>query len=220
MYMNPYTVSGIPDVIVMKTDEHTGKFLVYWFSIKGEMVYVAFRIPCGFQPCNVAELMGIKPVPTPTPAPTPAPPAPTPTPAPPTPTPHPTKDPTAGTDVGKNDDPGPGPDTNTGVGSQLSSEDSGTHTGPGYDSYDDYRHDMEELETVNEEQRVGGDPNTPTVTPAPGTTLYDQSDVGVGYGNIDTPTGVQQPVHILVDSNGQAQPISENPAGQWGGPPD
>ena len=119
MYMNPYTVDGVPDVIVMKTLNHSGTFLVYIFKIKGvtttegsggagttKTIAVAYRIDCGFQPVNVEKVMNIKPSPKPTPKPTPTPvptvkptptpkPAPTPTPKPaPTPTPKPQPTPT------------------------------------------------------------------------------------------------------------------------------
>lgn len=124
MYMNPFTVNRIPDVIVMETDEHEGNFLVYTFMIKDtKKVEVAYRLECGFQPCNVAEIMkitpkkrsgggggstpiagggklntiaggGPKPGPKPTPTPKPKPtPKPTPTPTPPPPTPTPTPPP-------------------------------------------------------------------------------------------------------------------------------
>lgn len=94
MYMNPYTVDGTPDVIVLATPDHTGKFLTYYFTIKGTgKVKVSYRVECGYQPTNVEEIMGITPQtkpsnpgntpgkgdnPTPTPTPTPKP---TPTPS-------------------------------------------------------------------------------------------------------------------------------------------
>ena len=95
MYMNPYTVDGVPDVIVMETTDHEGLFLVYTFTIKEQKFEVAYRIECGYQPTNVEEVMGITPQEAPTPTtPVPATPAPVtpvdPTPAPvvtPTPTP-------------------------------------------------------------------------------------------------------------------------------------
>lgn len=118
MYMNPYTEDSVPDVIVLKTGDQTGHELVFTFNIKGNQVEVAYRIECGYQPTNVAEVMGITPQeiapeaskpsgggttpsssttpnkPTtpdsPTPDnPTPTPDNPTPTPEPPTPTPEP-----------------------------------------------------------------------------------------------------------------------------------
>ncbi len=65
MYMNPFTVDGVPDVIVMETPDHDGWFLVYTFVIKGTPVDVAYRIDCGFQPTNVEEVMHITPKPQP-----------------------------------------------------------------------------------------------------------------------------------------------------------
>ena len=98
MYMNPFTVDGIPDIVVFKTNDHNGLFLVYTFEIKGEKVEVAYRIDCGYQPTNVEKIMKITPQPKPTPKPTPKPdPEPTPTPKPdpePTPTPKPDPEPT------------------------------------------------------------------------------------------------------------------------------
>ena len=62
MYMNPFTRDHVPDVIVMETDEHEGTFLVYTFVIKEtKKIEVAYRIECGFQPTNVAEVMKITP---------------------------------------------------------------------------------------------------------------------------------------------------------------
>lgn len=62
MYMNPYTIDGYPDVIVLKTPNHKGKFLVYEYTIKGTgVVKVAYRIDCGFQPTDVQKVMNITP---------------------------------------------------------------------------------------------------------------------------------------------------------------
>ena len=89
MYMNPYTVSGVPDVIVMKTGDHGGKYLVTSYTIKGassgtadagdgavvngeRKFETAYRIDCGYQPTNVAEVMKITPQPKPQPTPTPS----------------------------------------------------------------------------------------------------------------------------------------------------
>ena len=94
MYMNPFTVDGVPDLIVMETRDHEGWFLVYTFVIKGQKFEVAYRIDCGYQPTNVEEVMDIKPQPEPErPAPTPTTPVPT-TPAPTTPAPTTTVPPT------------------------------------------------------------------------------------------------------------------------------
>lgn len=63
MYMNPFVsnANGSPDVIVMKTKDHKGKFLVYTWKIKGNKVSVAFRTECGGQPTDVGEKMDITP---------------------------------------------------------------------------------------------------------------------------------------------------------------
>lgn len=242
MYMNGYTVDGVPDVIVMKTLDHDGWFLTYVFVIKDQKFEVSYRIDCGYQPTNVEKVMGIKPQskPTPTPTPTPGPgpgpdptptptppgpdPTPTPTPTPPpdpTPTPTPTdpiKDPTQGTDVGGNDDPGPGPDTNTGVGSDTSAADQPTNSD--HMDHEEYHDIMDNLADINENQQVGGDPNTPSVQPDPGAHVDNNGDQGTGNGGIDVPTPVSEPVHIESPS-GEQTSISDDPPGeQWDGPPD
>lgn len=62
MYMNPYTTDGTPDVIVVETPDHEGHFLIYVLKIKGTGIFeVAFRIDCGYQPCNVEKVMQITP---------------------------------------------------------------------------------------------------------------------------------------------------------------
>ena len=64
MYMNPYTSSGTPDVIVVETPDHEGHFLIYTLKVKETGIFeVAFRIDCGYQPCNVAKVMKITPQP-------------------------------------------------------------------------------------------------------------------------------------------------------------
>ena len=111
MYMNPYTADGVPDIIVMESDDHEGWFLTYTFRIKEtKLVTVSYRIDCGFQPCDVSKIMKIPPQPKPTPkptntptpvpkkttpTPTPKKSTPTPTPTTSTPTPTPTNTPTA-----------------------------------------------------------------------------------------------------------------------------
>ena len=65
MYMNPYTVNGVPDIIVMLTDDHSGYELVYTFVIKDNVFEVAYRINCGYQPTDVSEIMNITPQPKP-----------------------------------------------------------------------------------------------------------------------------------------------------------
>lgn len=226
MYMNPFSKDGIPDVIVMKTDDHKGYFLVYTFSIKGKVVEVAYRIDCGFQPCNVVKAMKIKPTKKPTnpskpsggPTPKPSKPTPTPKPSNPTPTPkaNPTKNPNAGTNVGQNNQgAGAGSNTNTGQGGQHSSADTSTHTGNGGSgSYSDYQAGTNDMNQTNQNQQTGTATSKPSTTPAPGAAVH-----GGDGGNINTPTSTQKPVHIDTGS-GSPQPISTDPAGQWGGPPD
>lgn len=88
MYMEPNGLNpGVPDIVVMETTNHDGYFLVYTYVIKEtKTLEVAYRIDCGYQPCNVAEIMKVKPKknpnkkPTPTPTPTPTPVIPTPVP--------------------------------------------------------------------------------------------------------------------------------------------
>ena len=187
MYMNPYTVSGIPDVVVYETDDHAGWFLVYTFNIKGTKVEVAYRIDCGYQPTDVSEVMDVVPQENPsnkttsgdgnpTPAST-SEPTPTPTPEPePEPTPTYDKDKTQGTQgdlVAPNDDPGPGEDTNNGVGAQESTKESDSSN---HITYDEYVAKNEALEEINEAQQTGdggtADIDQPTniITPAKTTT--------------------------------------------------
>ncbi len=118
MYMNPYTTSGIPDIIVMETSNHEGWFIVYEFTIKEtKNIKVAYRIDCGYQPTNVSKIMKIKakpnpnnetggsdPKPTPTPTSTVTPPS-NPTPDNPTPD-NPTPD---NPEPDNPDPPGPNP---------------------------------------------------------------------------------------------------------------
>ena len=117
MYMNPYTVDGYPDIIVLKTPNHKGKFLVYEYTIKGTgVVRVAYRIDCGFQPTDVQKVMNITPA-TEAPEKKPDTPKPqtagkiTPVPEAPTatPTPEPTATPTPVPGGGSDPTPTPGP---------------------------------------------------------------------------------------------------------------
>ena len=238
MYMNGYTVDGVPDVIVMKTTDHDGWFLVYTFVIKGQKFEVAYRIDCGYQPTNVEEVMDIPPVnpptpPQPTPPPTdppsppptdpPSPPPTDPPSPPPTdpPSPPPTdppKDPTQGTDVGGNDDPGPGTPTSTGPGGQTSTEDQPTNSD--HMTHEEYVETIQELEDINEHQQTGDQPSTPTTTTPPSTHVDDQGDTGSGHGGANDPTPVQPPVHVESPTGEQTQLSPEQPGEAWGGPPD
>jgi len=220
MYMNPFTVSGVPDIIVMETDQEEGLFLVYELRIKGNIFEVMYRTDCGYQPTNVEKVMNITPQPNPNkPAPQPSKPNPTPTPTQPS---NP-KDPSKGTQgplVGPNDDPGPGPDTNNGEGAWFSSEqeEDGSIFLPSYQEYEEI---MDELEDINETQREGGDDNTPTYTPPEdkyGTDVNVDSNAenGTGYGGIDVSTPVTPPAQ----TTGGKSVTNDGPGEAWGGPPD
>ena len=60
MYMNPYTVDLVPDVIVMETDGQSGYFLRYTY-VEIKETTVDYWIDRGYPPVNVAKLMGITP---------------------------------------------------------------------------------------------------------------------------------------------------------------
>lgn len=237
MYMNPYSwsASHAPDVIVMKTDQKDGLFLIYTFTIKGNEFQVKYRINCGYQPTNVEEVMGITPqdkpskpsggdTPTPTnpgdnpsPGPSPSPtnpPSPSPT-NPPTPTYNkdPNKAPSENTE--ENDDKGPGPDTNNGVGATTSTQDNPNNSAY-YDSYDDYRRDMDEMENINQNQRTGNDSNTPSSGGGSSTNVDNNADNGTGNGGINTPTPVQDSAQTSDGHN----VTDDSPGEAWGGPPD
>lgn len=230
MYMNPDTIDGVPDVIVLETDNHDGKFLVYTFTIKGEKIELKYRLDCGFQPTNVAEKMkiapkrkvvrtggkiafiaggGIKPSqPISGGGGNPGGKDPTPKPKPkPKPTPKPKKDPTKGTPVLPNDDPGPGPNTNNPADPYHSTKDLPTNSN--HMTPSDYQKAIEDLKDANEGSREGGDPNTPSTPTPPDTPVDDNSESGTGNGGIDQPTPVE-------DSSVSDDP----PADPWDGPPD
>ena len=241
MYMNPNTVSGVPDVVVMTTDDHSGYYLTYTFIIKDNTFKVSYRIDCGYQPTNVQEVMNIvpddtprqqvqqsNPEPAPTPAPTPTPknddpkpggdgddpkPSPDPTPTPEsTPKKDPSKSPKKNTEP--NDDPGPGPDTNNGKGAKESTKDQSSNSN--HMTQPEYNKAVNDLKETNQKQKTGSDPSTPS-TPTPADTHVDNNgDKGNGGDPINTPTPVSDPA--IVADTGQA--ISDNPGEAWGGPPD
>ena len=210
MFMNPYTNNGVPYVFVMTTDsKESSTFLCYTFVQKGTKVELYYRIPCGYQPCNVREAVSVVPD-------SPTPPRPTPTPVPPSPPDPPYhKDPTQGTDVGVNDNPGPGPNTNnwadpwhSSVEPDMSSTDFGT--------YQDYQDAMSDLADANSHQSGSGDNNTP---PTSGTHTDDNGASGTGYGSADAGTATHD-THIDDGHGGNVSISDEGPSGAWGGPPD
>ena len=225
MYMNPYTSSGVPDVIVMTTDHSDGIFLVYSIEIKGNTFEIPYRIDCGYQPTNVQEVMNIIPDDTPrnNPQPNPQPtPQPKPKPNPETETqpetqpqtqpetqpqtqpetqpqsetnpPMPKKDPKESPTVNTqpNDDPGPGPATSNGDGATTSTADQPTNSDH-YPSVEDYQKEVEELGTINQEQKTGDDPSIPSTPPT-------ATDSGANVGDNANETPNAQPV--TVDNNG------------------
>lgn len=212
MFMNPFTVDKVPDIIVMLTNDHTGYELVYTFVIKDNVFEVAYRINCGYQPTDVAEIMNITPTNPPEEPPT----------QPPTEPPtepetkynkDPEKAPKKNTEP--NDDPGPGPDTNNGKGAKESTKDQPTNSNH-YSSYEEYSEAINDLEEINKNQKTGGDPNTPsTPKPTNNTKVDNNGDNGTGNGGIDTPTPIKPPAKTE-----DGQEINTEPAGSWGGPED
>ena len=93
-----------------------------------------------------------------------------------------------------------------------------------FDTYEECQQEMQELKEVNEGQKTGGDPNTPSYTPpgtnnGGGTNVDSNAESGTGNGGIDAGT----PTHNTnVDSNvGGSTSTSDDPVGtEWGGPPD
>ena len=223
MYMNPYTASGNPDVIVLKTDDHSGHEIVYSFRIKDNTFEVAFRLECGFQPTDVAEVMSITPTTieelttttttTTTPGDGDTPGGDTPTPDNP-PVPGYSKDPSLAPkeNTEPNDDPGPGPDTNSGGNS--STEEKSTNSN-NYSSYDEYRKDMDAMNDTNASQKVGGDSNAPS-TPSGGANVDSNADAGTGYGGVDKATEVTEPAKEADTGTS----IDSTPGEAWGGPSD
>ena len=231
MYMNPYTADGIPDVIVLLTDDHSGHELVYTFMIKGDTFEVAYRIECGYQPTDVEAVMGITPqnrsyyepggggnTPTPNPNPDPNPPSPDPpSPDPPGPNPptpdEPKKDPSQLTPINTepNDNTGPGENTIDPSDPNHSSKDRDDNS-TSYPSYDAYREDMDHLADVNDNQRTGGDSNQPSTETPTGTTVDNNAANGTGNGGIDKPTEVSKPA----EEAGTGKPINDKPGDAWG----
>ncbi len=237
MYMNPFTVDGVPDIIVMQSLNQQGYFLKYTLNIKGEIKEVAYRIDCGFQPTNVGKIMNLPVRKNPNKKPT----IPTPTPTKPDPgktegggghssgggghhsgggskVPVP-KDPTKGTDVGPNDTPGPGPDTNNGPGAQHSKAEK-----PGNSAFmtpKEYKEAVQELKDVAEHQKVAGDPNKPsTPPPTPDTKIDSNADKGTGYGGIDVETPVHDTHVESTAGGGTTSTTDDKPGTEWGGPAD
>ncbi len=229
MYMNPFTGTDRPDIIVLRTDQVTGPWLIFTVDIKGNEFEIPLRIVCGYQPSDCERLMGITPSETPQKPAGGSPSEPsgvggTPnTPDNPTPPPvggpadvEPKKDPSLSSNTGKNDDPGPGPDTNNGEGAQESAAEKPGNSG-GMDSYDEYKDEVDRLGDANnkaeEQEQNGGAPSyTPPTDNAPGG-LDDNSQNGNSYS--PGSTGVDTP---STDSDDVGAVEGDPPAAPWGGP--
>ena len=114
-------------------------------------------------------------------------------------------------------DPGTGSSTNNGSGSTTSTADQPTNS-TSYNSYTDYRNDVNELADTNQNQKTGSDPSTPS-TPAPTSTTTVDNNGTTGTSTsapINTPTPVTPPATVA-DSG---EPISSSPGEAWGGPAD
>ncbi len=222
MYANPHTASGIPEVVVFKTTDHSGHELVYTFSIKGNVFEVAYRIECGFQPTNVEKVMhipaqdkstGSTPSTTPTPDNPDVNPGSDPT---PTPTPDDNqKDPSklTGEDTEPDDNKGPGENTIDPSDPNHSSKDTGDGSNS-YNMYEEYVQEIEDKQSINDTQKVGGDANVPNITPAPSTNVDNNGNAGTGNGGIDTATPTQN--HAETSNGGSISNTESNPAGAWG----
>lgn len=197
---------GIPRVVICYSDleSRTGLFLVWKITVKvGEKPhYLVFRINCGYQPVNVAEMFNIVPLDPNDPwidgggmPPGENPPT------------H-GKDPSKGPEVGKNDDPTAGESTNNGVGATQSSKDTSTST-TSYSSYDGYKKETEEKNT----QKTGDDSNKPSA-PSPTGAKVD-NNAGSGSGGINVPTTAPSE-----DKTADNTPISSESDGPFDGPPD
>ncbi len=220
MYANPYTVTGIPEVIVLpKTTNRKSVFLAFNYDIynaknKTAQTQVVLDIKRGYVPVrNVKKTSTgiVKPVPTPEPDPDPTPtPTPTPTPDPdpdPDPTPTPTPDPspvvtpspkdkqngTQGRLVGPNDDPGPGPDTNNGVGAWFDAVETpqSSNFHPSMDAYDNT---MKGKEVANITTKYGDESNTPSTSAPADANIHSNAGTNMG-------ATVSAPMNIVVGTD-------------------
>lgn len=241
MYMNPFTTDGIPDIVVLESENQEGWFIVYSFTVKGTTVKeIKYRINCGFQPTNVAKVMNVKAGKNPnkktdtggsdgggggsTKKKTDTGSSSSTSPSSgggsdsskpkPTPSNNKKKDKTKGTSVLPNDTSGPGPNTNNGVGAQYSSEDEPTNSN--HMTYNEYEHRMDVLEEINDTQQTPDNAdNSPTYEPPASVTEDNNGDNGYGWGGADDPTPVHEDAHPVDNS-----PVTSSDGdGAWGGPP-
>ena len=104
-----------------------------------------------------------------------------------------------------NDDPDAGPDTNAGVGATAAPADQPDNSNH-FDSYDDYREQIDGLAEINESQKTGDEPSVPS------TVVPDAKVDNTSGGNINTPTPVTSPATVA--DTGKA--IADDPGGAWG----
>ena len=190
MYMNPYTVDGTPDVIVLVTPDHTGKFLTYSFTIKGTgKVKVSYRVECGYQPTNVEEIMGITPQDKPSSPGSPGksnPPGkgdnpPTPTP----PTPKYVKDKTKGVQGDKVKPGEKDPNTNNPSNPNKSKADTNDSTSAPGKTTSDNKANVEEKKEAKERQTGNGGGSKPS-TDSGGKTVDNSGGSDSGHTNTST----------------------------------
>ncbi len=185
-YNNSYNYGSSYNIkmpkVIMKAHNEEAYFLIFTVKNGNSTGEALYKLACGYQPPIEAKAGtgggGINPGGNDNPGSGPS--------SPDTPY-H--KDPTKGTDVGINDTKGPGTDTNNGVGSWISAAD--TDTNSITMDYSEYRQEMQHIATTNDNQKVGGDPNTPTVSAPSGTEVISNADNGTGNGGIDTATPVE-----------------------------
>ncbi len=211
MYMNPYTTDTIPDVIVLKTKQQDGPFLVYTFKIKGNTFKVEYRIPCGYQPTNVKVVMNITPQEKPSkPSGGNSPsggggkggnPEPTTKPEETTKKKY-NKDPSQSNNSGQNDDKGPGENTNTGGNKSSKEKDSNSNN---LNSYDEYKEKIKEIQDANAGNGSNNSSNKPSTNGGSGTNVDSNAD----KANDPTPKS-DKASEISGDQNAQA----------WDGPAD
>ncbi len=209
MYANPHTASGIPEVVVYKTTDHTGHELVYTFSIKGNVFEVAYRIECGFQPTNVEEVMNIPAQDNPLNLTSES------TTEESTTEESTTKNPAglSSEDTEQNNNTGQGETSINPSDPDHSSKDTGDGSNS-YNSYDEYVQEIEDKQSINATQSVGGDSNTPSTSTPAGANVDNNGDAGTGNGGIDTATPIQD--HAQTSNGESISNIERNPAGAWG----
>lgn len=193
MYMEPVgKTEGIPDITVMESDKHSGWFIVYTYIVKEtKTIEVAYRIDCGYQPCNVAEIMKIKVKKNPnkpvvvksaSQGPDNDPGSHTGDDDDPDAHTDKPKDKEKGTQVSSNDNKGPGKETNGG--DKSSAEKPGNS---GEMNHQEYEQAMQENEEA-QKSREGGEPNTPSTPTESNTNVDNNGDNGAGNGGIDKET--------------------------------